>query len=120
MTQLGISLLGLCHQTERCGKPSQVGQAPWVLREPSLAIDEPGLHAHCVRACEVVVGVVADHHRCVRRDRELLEHRAEDRLVRLRLAVDPRGQDRVDVDGVVRDEDVEVATARALLIPQVG
>src|SRR5437764_878275 len=81
-----------------------------MLREAPLTVDEPRVDADGTRSADVVVRIVADHDRGSGGYGELLQHRAEDRLVRLRLPVDPRREDRVDVDAVVRDEDVEVAT----------
>ena len=80
-----------------------------MIRKAAVAVDEPRVHADRARTVDVVRRVVADHRRRLRSDAQLVEHRAEDRLVRLRLAVDARGQDRVDLDAVVRDELVEIA-----------
>src|SRR5262245_1185490 len=80
-----------------------------MLGKPSLAVDEPGAHTDCTRAGDVVLRRIADHDRTLGVDPETVETRAEDRLVRLRLAVQARGEDRVDLDAVMRDELVEVA-----------
>src|SRR3954453_18087594 len=109
ITHAGTFTLWACSwwsvKTERGGKPAQVGEALRVLWEPTLAVDKPRVHSDHARSRDVVVRIVADHPRAVCRDVELLQHRAEDRLVRLRLAVNPRGEDRIDVDAVMRDED---------------
>ena len=60
------------------------------------AIDEERAHADGAGALDVVLDRVADHHRLVGADAEQLEHAAEDRLVRFRLAVRARGEHRVD------------------------
>src|SRR4051812_6933974 len=117
MTQAGTRTLWACSccsakrasETERRGKGAEIRQPPGMLREPPLAVDEPRVHPDGARSRHVVVGIVADHHGGLGGDVELLEHRAEDRLVRLRLPVNARRQHRVDGDAVMRDEDVEVA-----------
>src|SRR3954447_20037481 len=73
-------------KTECRRKASKVRQPLRMLRKPSFAIDEPRVHPAVARSGDVVVRIVADHHCRLGRDVELLQHRAEDRLVRLRLS----------------------------------
>ena len=80
-----------------------------MIRKAAVAVDKPRVHADRARTVDVVGRVVADHRRRLRSDAQLVKDRAEDRLVRLRLAVETRGQDRVDLDAVVLDELVEIA-----------
>src|SRR3954454_23232161 len=117
ITHAGTRTLGACcccsvkrpDETECRRKASKIRQPLRMLRKPSLAVDEPRIHPDRTRPADVVVRIVAHHHRGLGGDVELLEHCAEDRLVRLRLAVNARRQHRVDCDAVMRDEDVEVA-----------
>src|SRR6478735_9705620 len=67
-----------------------VGVAP-------LAVEQDRGHPHRPRTFDVVVDRVTDHRRLLRRHMQQLEHPAEDRLVRFRLAVHARGQDGVDL-----------------------
>src|SRR3954466_12046537 len=74
-------------KTECRRKASKIRQPLRMLRKPALAVDEPRIHPDRTRSGDVVLGIVPDHHRGLGGDVELLEHRAEDRLMRLGLAV---------------------------------
>ena len=73
------------------------------------AVDEDRAHPDRERALDVVLDRVADHRRIGRLDLEQVEHRAEDRRVRLRLPVVERADARVDLERVVAGELADVA-----------
>src|SRR5919198_1592216 len=98
-------------KSERRRQRVQVGEPAFELRIAVLSVDEEGAHSERPRAVDVVLGRVADHRRLLRCHAEPLERRAEDRLVRLRPAVRARAHSRVDVEPVVDDERIEVASA---------
>ena len=73
------------------------------------AVDEDGAHADRPRALDVRVDRVADHRGLLRRDLEQVEHGAEDRRVRLRLAVVEGADPGVDVERMMPCERMHVA-----------
>src|SRR5581483_8954520 len=75
----------------------------------ALAVEEHRLHSGGARSLDVVLERIADHQRGRRRDVEQLEDPAEDRLVRLRLAVVTRSEHSVDCEAVMTTELVQAA-----------
>src|SRR5262245_51968488 len=76
---------------------------------PAGPVDQDRAHPDRAGAVDVVLDRVADHHRLGGGDLEQVEHRVEDRRVRLGLAVEEGADAGVDVEPVVAREGEHVA-----------
>ena len=92
----------------RAGSASRVGRASSTLGAP-VPVDEVGAHAESAGALDVVLEGIADHHRGLGRDAELVEDDHEDRRAGLHLPVPARPDPGVHGELEVLDERAEIA-----------
>jgi len=102
----GVRIAG---ETERRRQRVEVVDPRLEVRLQAEAVDEHGAHAERTSAFDVVVDRVADHRSAGSRHLEQVEHRLEDRRVRLGLAVVERADPGVDLERVMTRERVHVA-----------
>ena len=104
--------MSLSGKPEGGGKGVEVGQAVGNFRIAVFPVEqEGGPDSRGPRALDVVLGRVADHRGVGWSDAKALQDRLEDRRVRLRPAERARSEHRVDLQPVVRNELVEIATS---------